>query len=44
MDARLLYDSPYTDFSPRGVDGVFESREVDELVSVLEGVRNRAVA
>ena len=24
MDARLLYDSPYTDFSPRGVDGVFE--------------------
>ena len=29
MDARLLYDSPYTDFSPRGVDGVFESKEVD---------------
>ena len=26
MDARLLYDSPYTDFSPRGVDGVFESK------------------
>ena len=44
MDARLLYDSPYTDFSPRGVDGVFESKEVDELVSVLEDVRNRAVA
>lgn len=43
MDARLLYDSPYTDFSPRGVDGVFESKEVDELVSILEDVRNRAV-
>jgi type I restriction enzyme R subunit len=43
MDARLLYDSPYTDFSPRGVDGVFESREVDELVSILEDVRKRAV-
>jgi len=28
MDARLLYDSPYTDFSPRGVDGVFASKEV----------------
>ena len=43
MDARLLYDSPYTDFSPRGVDGVFESKEVDELVSILDEVRKRAV-
>jgi type I restriction enzyme, R subunit len=43
MDARSLYDSPYTDFSPRGVDGVFESKEVDELLSVLEEVRKRAV-
>jgi len=43
MEARLLYDSPYTDFSPRGVDGVFESIEVDELVSDLDDVRKRAV-
>jgi type I restriction enzyme R subunit len=43
MDARLLYDSPYTDFSPRGVDGVFESKDVDELVSLLDDVRKRAV-
>lgn len=43
MDARLLYDSPYTDFSPRGVDGVFASKEVDELVSILDDVRKRAV-
>jgi type I restriction enzyme R subunit len=43
MDARLLYDSPYTDFSPRGVDGVFESKEIDELVSILEDLRKRAV-
>ena len=43
MEARLLYDSPYTDFSPRGVDGVFESKEVDELVSILDEVRKRAV-
>jgi len=43
MDARLLYDSPYTDFSPRGVDGVFQSKEVDELVSILDEVRRRAV-
>ncbi len=44
MDARSLYDSPYTDFSPKGVDGVFESTEVDELVSILDDVRKRAVA
>jgi type I restriction enzyme, R subunit len=43
MDARLLYDSPYTDFSPRGVDGVFESTEVDELVAILDEVMKRAV-
>ncbi len=43
MDARLLYDSPYTDFSPRGVDGVFASKEVDELVSILDNVRKRAL-
>ena len=43
MNPRLLYDSPYTDFSPRGVDGVFESKEVDELVSILEDVWKRAV-
>lgn len=43
MDTRLLYNSPYTDFSPRGVDGVFASKEVDELVSILDNVRKRAV-
>jgi type I restriction enzyme R subunit len=44
MDAKLLYESPYTDFSPLGVDGLFDSAQVDELVSVLEGVRRRAAA
>ena len=44
MDARLLYDSPFTDFSPRGVDGVFESKEVDQLVAILDDVRRRTVA
>ena len=44
MDARLLYDSPFTDFSPRGVDGVFESKEVDQLVAILDDARRRAVA
>jgi type I restriction enzyme, R subunit len=44
MDPRRLYESPYTDFSPRGVEGVFTSAEVDQLMSVLEEVRKRATA
>lgn len=43
MDARLLYQSPYTDFNPRGVDGMFASREVDEIFSILDEIRHRAV-
>jgi type I site-specific restriction endonuclease len=31
MEARLLYESPYTDFSPRGVDGLFAPGDVTEL-------------
>ena len=44
MPASALYESPYTDYSPRGVEGVFSSSEVDQLISVLDEVRQRAVA
>jgi type I restriction enzyme R subunit len=44
MDPSRLYESPYTDFSPRGVDGVFDSKSVDKLLSVLEEVTKRAIA
>lgn len=44
MDARLLYESPYTDFSPLGIDGLFSSNEVTELFSILEDIRKRAAA
>ncbi len=44
LDVGRLYESPYTNFSPRGVDGVFEPLQVDELVSILEDVRSRATA
>ena len=43
MEAARLYESPYTDFSPRRVDGVFTSPQVDKLISILEEVRRRAV-
>lgn len=44
MDASRLYESPYTDFSPQGVEGVFSSVQVDELISVLKEIRRRATA
>jgi type I restriction enzyme R subunit len=44
MEAPLLYESPYTDFSPRGVDGLFEPDDVTELFSILDGIRKRAAA
>jgi type I restriction enzyme R subunit len=44
MDARLLYESPFTDLTPQGPDGLFTSAQVDELMGVLEDVRATAVA
>jgi type I restriction enzyme R subunit len=44
MDAALLYESPFTDITPQGPDGLFTSSQVDELVSLLESVSARAVA
>jgi type I restriction enzyme R subunit len=44
MEAARLYESPYTDINPQGVDGVFTSAQVDELISILDNVRSRAIA
>jgi len=44
MDAKLLYESPFTDLTPRGPDGLFTSRQVDELIRILERVRATAQA
>lgn len=43
MDAALLYESPFTDLTPKGPDGLFSSTQVDELVAVIEHVRRTAV-
>jgi type I restriction enzyme, R subunit len=44
MEVALLYESPFTDLTPRGPDGLFSSSQVDELVAVLASVRATAVA
>ena len=44
VEPSLLYESPFTDFSPVGVEGVFEASEVNQLFALLDEVRSRAVA
>jgi type I restriction enzyme R subunit len=44
MQAAQLYESPFTEFSPRGVEGVFNPEQVTQLISVLENIRERANA
>jgi type I restriction enzyme R subunit len=40
MSAAQLYESPFTDFSHKGVEGVFSSEQVIQLVGILEEIRN----
>ncbi len=44
MEASRLYESPFTDLTPYGPEGLFTSTQVDELVTILDGIRATAVA
>ena len=44
MRAAQLYESPFTDFSPRGVEGVFDSAQVTQMLSILDSIRQAAAA
>jgi type I restriction enzyme R subunit len=42
MEPRLLYESPYTDLNPAGLDGVFGEQEAQNIVQILDGIRQCA--
>lgn len=44
MEPRRLYESPFTDLTPRGPEELFTPAEIDELIRSLESVRATAVA
>jgi type I restriction enzyme, R subunit len=44
MEAALLYESPFTDITPKGPDGIFSSEQVDELIAIIDQIRATAIA
>lgn len=44
LDAAMLYESPFTDLTAHGPDGLFDSPQVDELLVAIERVRRTAMA
>jgi type I restriction enzyme R subunit len=44
MDAGLLYEAPFTDYSSTGLDGVFSDNDASAIVSILGSIRETAVA
>jgi type I restriction enzyme R subunit len=44
MEAARLYESPFTDLTPRGPEGLFSDPQVEALLSVLSSVRANALA
>lgn len=42
--AEVLYESPFTDLTLQGPDGLFESEHVEEILSILDKVRTSASA
>ncbi|WP_306168645.1 DEAD/DEAH box helicase family protein [Halomonas sp. MMSF_3323] len=44
MDPRTLYESPFTDLDSMGIEGVFSSAEVVDLLSIIGDIKSRTAA
>ena len=44
MDAQRLYESPFLDISPQGPEGLFPSAKVEQMVQLLDVIKQRAMA
>jgi type I restriction enzyme R subunit len=44
MDPKLLYETPFTDFDTKGVEGVFEHSDVVQLVQILRDIEPKFAA
>ncbi len=44
MEASRLYESPFTDLTPSGPEGLFDDSAVAQLVAAIDDVRSTAVA
>ncbi|MEE6286135.1 DEAD/DEAH box helicase family protein [Georgenia sp. MJ173] len=42
VEARRLYEAPFTDNAPHGPDTIFSDEDVDRIVVILDEVRSRA--
>ena len=44
VEPERLYESPFTDLTPKGPDGLFSTTDMNELMRILEAVRASAIA
>lgn len=44
MEPEKLFDSPYTNFSPNGISGIFSDGDAGKIVKILEDIRVNAAA
>lgn len=44
IEPGMLYESPFTDLSPRGPDGLFDTGWVDRLIETLHVIRARTIS
>ena len=44
MQPSRLYESPFTDITPKGPDGLFDTAELDAPVRAIEAVKATALA